>query len=57
MTVLPATVFEMVLGAGLEVVMTVMSIPFVSECDVDVADGDGHADLHVLRFGCSTPRP
>src|SRR6476619_784006 len=35
---------------GVEVV-TVMSIPFVSECDVDVADGSGDADLHVLRFG------
>ena len=37
-------------------VVTVMSISFRLERDVDVTDGGGHADLHVLLPQRSTPR-
>src|SRR5215208_7014053 len=48
--VLPATVFEMdFCGAK---VVTVMTCPLwsfsISQREVDVTDGDGHADLHVF---------
>src|SRR6476469_3332228 len=46
-TVLPPTVLLIVLGR----VATVISNSFRLEGDVDVADGDGHADLHVLLLG------
>src|ERR1700722_6049576 len=45
-TVLPPTVFEMDFGGAK--VVTVMSNSFRLQREVDVADGDGHADLHVL---------